>query len=338
MSPKPWSTFSKNEGEDGFELLENNNSFNAYQSSTSDSIQQIWAAPTSALPAKNLRLQSTTHVVRSAFWMGVLVAILIIGLSLLADNLHHFKPYPYFDDIELKSAVSCDLTISQGSAFQSAFIIDLRGATHLSFSQAKAIDAIWQLFVGMGGRLMMAWMSYIVFMDGLTRLMENSPISYNLYASLTFTTSSLYATWYALRSVFYMKGWRSKAFLLWFAVSTLYVLGFPTLVSATGGYLTPSTAGFNMTDGSFVTPDSDQLRTCYQLNDGALIGYTNGSIIQGPPISVYNPYSIYYKDSSYGSYDDIQRVNNSFEDPSFRLKGAEPLYNNLTRCEARPPL
>lgn len=81
----------------------------------------------------------------------------------------------------------------------------------------------------------MAWISYKVFMDGLTRITEQSPISYNLYACLTFSTTSLFSTYYALKAVFFSKGWRSKCFLLWFGISTIYVLGFPTLISATAG-------------------------------------------------------------------------------------------------------
>lgn len=57
----------------------------------------------------------------------------------------------------------------------------------------------------MGGRLVMAWISYTVFMDGLTRLMERSPVSYNLYASLTFSTTTLFTAWYAMKSVFLLK-------------------------------------------------------------------------------------------------------------------------------------
>ena len=46
--------------------------------------------------------------------------------------------------------------IQNGSAFQHAFTIDLRGSSELTFPQTKAVDIIWQLVVGMGGRLVMA--------------------------------------------------------------------------------------------------------------------------------------------------------------------------------------
>lgn len=134
----------------------------------------------------------------------------------------------------------------------------------------------------------MAWIAYKVFMDGLTRLMEQTPMSYQLYASLTFTTNSLFSTYYATKALFRSKGWRSKFFLSWFGLSTLYMLGFPTLMSATAGYLTPSTAGFNMTDGTFLTANSPELISCYNVTAGALVGYKNGTVFPGPPVSQFD--------------------------------------------------
>lgn len=46
-----------------------------------------------------------------------------------------------------------------------------------------------------------------------------------------------------------------------------------------------------MSDGVFLTSSSDSLGTCYDVIAGALIGYTNGTLAQGPPVSVYNAYS-----------------------------------------------
>lgn len=134
----------------------------------------------------------------------------------------------------------------------------------------------------------MAWIAYKMFMDGVTRLMEQTPMPYELYASLTFSMNSLFATYYASKAVFQLKGWRIKFFMAWFSLSTIYMLGFPTLISATAGYLTPSTAGFNMTDGTFLTADSPQLKSCYNLSAGALVGYQNNTIIPGPPVSQFD--------------------------------------------------
>ena len=242
--------------------------------------------PTTRLPPRTLRHRSTTRVVRVTFWTSLMVLILILALSVLISHIRSFLPDT--SEFYLKSSVSCDLTASNGSAFQDAFTINLRGSTHLSFSAAKAIDVLWQLFVGMGGRLLMAWISYCVFMDGLTRLMEESPLPYGLYAELTFKTLSLSSTWRATKAVYSLRGWRGKAFLSWFTVSTLYVLGFPTLISATAGYLSPSDSGFSLPDGTFLTPKSPDFVSCYILHHGELIGVKNGTVAPGPPVSMYD--------------------------------------------------
>ena len=85
----------------------------------------------------------------------------------------------------------------------------------------------------------------------------------------------------------YTKRWRGKLFLAWFAVSSIYVLDFPILMSATAGYLKPSTAGFRTDNATFRTPDSPALRSYYQVNYGALIGLQNGTVVQGTPVYVH---------------------------------------------------
>jgi len=81
---------------------------------------------------------------------------------------------------------------------------------------------------------------------------------------------------------------RSRWFLVWFSLSTLYMLGFLTLMSVIAGYLTPSNAGFNMLDGIFLTADSPEFKTCYNLTAGALFRYQNGTIIPGPSVSQFD--------------------------------------------------
>ena len=199
--------------------------------------------------------------------MGLLTFVIVVGLSVLASDIWYFLPGTQSSDL-LGKSVSCDLQVRSGSSVQGAFTINMRGATHLTFTQAKAIDVIWQLFVGAGGRFVMAWIAYKGFMDGLTRQLEGTPMSYRLYASMTFNTNSLFSVWYALKAVYHTKGCRSKIFLVWFCLSTVYILGFPTLMSATAGYLTPSLAGFKMNDNTFVTSDNSLLTSCYNVSGG----------------------------------------------------------------------
>lgn len=318
MARSSWDGRSEQDKDAAFELLD--------QKSTLGSIDNDWTPSTSRLPPKNLPLRTKSQVVRTLFWTGAIAVGLIAGISVLASDLFYFLPYT--DSLQIKGGVSCDLRTGQAGTLQDAFTLNLRASTHLSFTEAKAIDVIWQLFVGAGGRFWLAWISYKVFMDGLARLTEKSPISYNLYASLTFSTTTLWTTYFALKGVFFAKGWRCKFFLLWFGISTLYVLGFPTLMSATAGYVIPSTSGFQMSDGVFLTPDSESLTSCFEVHDGALIGLTNETIAQGPPVSQYN--------AMYPNTSDISKPFDSLGIPSFNK--SYPLFASLLNCKIAPNL
>lgn len=102
-----------------------------------------WTGPTGKLPPKSLNLVSLTSRVRWMFWTALATIVIIIGLSILASKIVQFLPYT--DGIILNSPVSCDLSV-KGGGFQGAFSINLRGATHLTFSEAKAIVRVLRPF------------------------------------------------------------------------------------------------------------------------------------------------------------------------------------------------
>ena len=224
--------------EDEYELVEREEEINAARgSSVSDGLVKS----TSRLPARSLPS-------RRRLWpfavVGVAAIILLIVLVLLLHFLSYFNDVQtYLGPAAPSEHLSCDLALRQGSSMQNAFMINLRSARMLSFGQAKLIDVISDLFIGQGGRLLMAWAAYRVFMDELVCLMENTPISYELYVSLVFDTTSLLTAWKSMKALSKSNTWRSRTFLVWFGLSTLYVLAFPTLMGAATGYVTPSTPG-----------------------------------------------------------------------------------------------
>lgn len=118
--------------------------------------------------------------------------------------------------------------------------------------------------------------------------METSSVSYQLYVSLTFSTTSLFTLWDVLQGLVTMKGWRPKIFLAWFCLSCSYVLVFQTLMSATAGYVVPSSTGFSVPDGALVKPGSNLLSSCFNMTAGALVGLQNGTSVQGPPVHEFN--------------------------------------------------
>lgn len=180
------------------------------------------------------------------------------------------------------SKISCDLINKNGSAMQNAFLIDLRSPLELSFLEAKLIDVMWDLMVGQGGRFLMGWISYRVFMDSLVALMETTAVNYDVYTSIAFSTTSLWALWEGLKALFGLKGGKAKAFMLWFALAVTYVLAFPTLMGAATGYVNPSVASYSMGNGSYVSAESIKLYHCAKITKGSLIGLDDNELIKGP--------------------------------------------------------
>lgn len=113
----------------------------------------------------------------------------------------------------------------------------------MTFTQVKVIDITWDLLVGRGGQMLLAWVNYRVFNEWLLYHMEMHRTSYKMYTSVAFQTTTmgtlgvLAKEWLA----FGEKSWRR--FFRWLAmlcmlIGTLYVLAFPTLMAAMTGYIT----------------------------------------------------------------------------------------------------
>ena len=245
--------------------------------------------PTTRLPARTLPGRRYKY-----FGFGIITlstAITLITFSLILrsipDWLPSRDPYLYID---VESANSCDLNYGNNTKMEKVFTINLRSSMHFTFATAKGVDVIWDLFVGQGGRLLLAWISYIVFMDGLTRLLETSSISYQLYATMVFDTTSLWSTWSTLKAIFTGYNWHGRVFLAWFFVASIYVLGFPALMSAATGYVSQSTAGLRMPDQTFVSFTSREIVNCFNIFNGARIGLKDKTLVFGPSIQDFLPY------------------------------------------------
>jgi hypothetical protein len=113
----------------------------------------------------------------------------------------------------------------------------------MTFTQVKVIDIAWDLIVGRGGQMGLAWVNWRVFNEWLVYHLERYATSYKMYSAVALQTTS----WTSLgvfAKEFLCFGERSWGrFFRWLAmfcmfVSTLYVLAFPTLMAAMTGYIT----------------------------------------------------------------------------------------------------
>lgn len=269
--------------------------------------------PTTPLPARTLPGRRLRY-----FGFGVAILSATVTLTAFSLILRHIPDWlPSRESSYLSSVVyrgtagtSCDLVYRNDSMVEKAFTINLRSPMHFTFATAKGVDVMWDLFVGQGGRLLLAWISYIVFMDGLTRLLENSSVSYQLYATMVFDTTSLLSTWSTLNAIFTGHGWRGRAFLAWFFVASIYVLGFPAMMSAATGYVSPSTSGFQLPNNTFVSSASREIVYCLNVIRGSPTEAENQILVSGPPAQDWSDGA-----GHIWSYD-----------PKFNINSTYPLY------------
>jgi hypothetical protein len=112
-----------------------------------------------------------------------------------------------------------------------------------TFIEVKIIDIAWDLIIGSGGQLLLAWVNYRVFNEWIVYHREMLLTSYKLYTALAFETTTM-----SILSVLgkeflaFAKGtWKlffRRLAILSMLLSNLYILSFPTLMAAMTGYIT----------------------------------------------------------------------------------------------------
>lgn len=114
---------------------------------------------------------------------------------------------------------------------------------NMTFTQVKVIDIAWDLLVGRGGQMGLAWVNWVVFNEWLVFHLERWGTSYKMYSAVALQTTSWTMLGVASKELlcFGEKSW--ARFFRWLGVfsmliSTLYVLAFPTLMAAMTGYIT----------------------------------------------------------------------------------------------------
>lgn len=156
--------------------------------------------------------------------VAVLAALILILFSI--ESFSYLIPALFWD----YKIISCDIHPAW-SSWSTVFEINAPVA-RVSFATAKLIDLAWDLIVGRGGQIILAWLSYRVFTEALMRITEERPVSYELFASVTLHSGSLQTFFAILPTAIRIKGWRGNMALAWMALATSYVLFFPTLLSA----------------------------------------------------------------------------------------------------------
>ncbi len=156
------------------------------------------------------------------------------------------------------------------------------GVGRLTFSQAKLIDVIWDVVVGRGGQSILAIVSFKVFTKALTRLLEErrSSVSYSMFEAVVFQGASLSSIWKMGSTVCRKLTGREIAAFIWMAVASVYLLSFPTLLSAMTGYTTHVSPYFNTTEGIKISWSNVTMpQAAYIITDGDRIRLTSPYIV-----------------------------------------------------------
>ncbi|KAJ8119130.1 hypothetical protein OPT61_g17 [Boeremia exigua] len=114
---------------------------------------------------------------------------------------------------------------------------------NMTFTQVKVIDVAWDLVVGRGGQMGLAWVNWVVFNEWMTYHLERWRTSYKMYTTVALQTTSWTMLGVSAKEFLCFGGRTWDRFFRWIAmfclfISTIYVLAFPTLMAAMTGYIT----------------------------------------------------------------------------------------------------
>jgi hypothetical protein len=142
---------------------------------------------------------------------------------------------------------------------------------HMTFSQAKALDVVWDILVGRGGQAILLYVAFKVFTMTLSRTMETEPVSYGTFESMAFTSPTFVSPFILIRDFVTNKGLRARAAVAWTIIASFFVLAFPSLNDTMSGY-SANMEAFLQDDNGVLVPWSNYSEVRFVINDGQRIG------------------------------------------------------------------
>ncbi|KAK3625239.1 hypothetical protein LTR56_012034 [Elasticomyces elasticus] len=189
----------------------------------------------------------------------------------------------------------------------SQFLSITLGIGSFTFTQAKAIDFLWDLSVGRGGQFVLTWCCYPIFRRSLLLEMESREITVPTFASLAFDKIG----WSSVRSLA-----SPCATEFWTAFRELDKTG--AVRSSSPGRLIPFLGAFAYI---LLFPSWMSIMTGYQAQSQPYVHIANGNLI--PTTALEQPDAVVIEGSNSGLSD--QRV-------VFRSKDLS-LFSSLDDCE-----
>jgi hypothetical protein len=171
----------------------------------------------------------------------------------------------------------------------------------MAFSTAKFIDIVWDIVVGRGGQALLAFVTFKVSSQYLAMAMLKAPVSYNTFESLAFVPPTLVRTVRLAGDLLTNRGWRARLIMVWIALSSLFVLGFSSLITAMSGYSSNINAVMPNHDNDSVLWSNFHI-VQFAINDAERIGYSGPLFITTGDICVQEGFRD--DDDDGGYYDD----------------------------------
>jgi hypothetical protein len=149
---------------------------------------------------------------------------------------------------------------------------------HMTFSQAKALDVLWDIVVGRGGQFILLYVAFKVFTMTLSRTMETEPVSYGTFESMAFTSPTFVSPFILIRDFVTNRGLRARVAVAWTIIASFYVLAFPTLNDTMSGYST-NVQAFLKDNSGILVPWSNYTEVQFVIGDGERIGLQSPTYI-----------------------------------------------------------
>lgn len=168
------------------------------------------------------------------------------------------------------------------------FQIDTPVRSNLSFAEAKLVDLAWDIGIGLGGRMLHAWVWYYVACKTTTWVLESSALSLSAIINLLFWPDSSPALVSLIRSIFARQPFKVLLAMVFLAYGVAHVLIFGVIWSAATGYQSTTVAAYPMPNQTWVTKDSEQLTVCWWLKPQGLEATPiKDTIILGPSLASF---------------------------------------------------
>lgn len=123
---------------------------------------------------------------------------------------------------------------------------------NMTLSEARTVDISFNLIAGRGLQATLGFVSYRVITDILMRIMELTPVSFELFSVLTFQPSAVLTIWPILKSLFQLSGVRPRFVMAWTLFSALYLIALPTMMDTMTGYVQNGETFAILSDGSSI--------------------------------------------------------------------------------------